>query len=167
MTPMPPPATDSERAPIALVLRFWLLAAFLRPLKQVIPLKLLVRLLRSRGHARERVASRESAILRYMSARTRFPWRAPANCFERSLAAYRLLGAAGARPELHVGVRRMGESGAVDGHVWVVVDQRPAAEAPEFIAQFTPVLRFDASGRVEAFGPASTVPHAGGARSGS
>ena len=167
MTRMRPPAGDLERPPVGVVLQFWLLAALVRPLKHLMPLKLLVRLIRSR-RSPGRMRSREAAILRYISARRRFPWRAPANCFERSLAAYRLLGAAGVRPELHVGVRRTGQPGAVDGHVWIVVDREPAGEAPAFIAQFTPVMRFDAAGRLDAFGPAPLrAPHADGARSGS
>jgi hypothetical protein len=168
VTSMPSPVTLHERAPVGIVLQFWLLAAILRPLKHLVPLKLLVRLVRSRRQPPERRRAREDAILGYMSARDRFPWRAPANCLERSLAAYRLLGAVGARPELHVGVRRNGAPGAVDGHVWVVVDRRPVAEAPEFIDRFTPVLRVDAGGRVAAFGASSSpAPQARQARSGS
>jgi hypothetical protein len=93
-----------------------------------------------------------------MGATGRFPARAPANCLERSLAAYRLLCAAGARPELHVGVRRLPESGTLDGHVWLVLDGSAASESREFIRQFTPVFRVDADGRFES--PAGGPPEA-------
>jgi hypothetical protein len=72
--------------------------------------------------------------------------------------AYRLLRAAGARPELHVGVRRLADSGTLDGHVWVVLDGAAAVESHEFIRQFTPVLRVDAEGRFES--PAGLRPEA-------
>ena len=152
-------------ATVAVALQFWVWAAILRPLKHVVPLRLLVRLVRSRHPASDRKRKREAAILDYMRSRERFPKRAPANCFERSLTAYRLLTAAGARPELHVGVRRMADAGKLDGHVWVVLDDRPAAEAPAFVATFTPVLRVDADGRIETIGSSPAMPAASVMRS--
>lgn len=145
------------KTPVPIVVRFWAWALLLRPLKHVLPLKLLVRLVRSRRQSAERLTARETAIVDYMSSRLRFPRRAPANCLERSLAAYRLLGEAGSRPELMVGVRRLpagqrrnGATRPVDGHVWIVLDRQPAAETAAFIDTFTPVLRVDADGRIDA-----------------
>jgi hypothetical protein len=89
-----------------------------------------------------------------MGATDRFPRRPPGNCLERSLAAYRLLLSAGARPELRVGVRRGDGPGAVmKGHVWLVLDGQPVAESTSAVEGFTPILRFDADGFAERLGP--------------
>jgi hypothetical protein len=153
-----PDITTTRTATVAVVLQFWGWAAILRPLKHVVPLRLLVRLVRGRHPASHRKPRREAAILDYMRSRERFPRRAPANCLERSLAAYRLLAAAGARPELHVGVRRGSEANRLEGHVWVVLDGQPAAEPAAVIATFTPVLRVDADGRIETQGHPASMP---------
>lgn len=145
---MAPPAVPLSRTPLAVAAQFWAWAALLRLLKHLLPLRVLVRLVRMR-FLPSRTEERVSTILGYMAATGRFPGRAPANCLERSLVAYRLLRAAGARPELHVGVRRLPDSGTLDGHVWLVLDGVVAAESHDFIRQFIPVLRIDAEGRFE------------------
>jgi hypothetical protein len=97
--------------------------------------------------ARLRRAERFEARLRaYLESRRRFPFRAPANCLERSLGAYRLLCGAAAGPELVVGVRRSPARG-VEGHVWVTARGRVLAERPEDLAMFTTIVTFDAGGR--------------------
>ena len=97
--------------------------------------------------ARVRRAERFEARLRaYLESRRRFPFRAPANCLERSLGAYRLLCGAAAGPELVVGVRRSPARG-VEGHVWVTARGRVLAENPEDLATFTTIVTFDAGGR--------------------
>lgn len=116
----------------------------LRVLKQFVPIERLVRLM-NRKPARGRRCLPEE-VERYMSAAGRFPWRAPANCLERSLGAYRLLCEAAAEPELVIGVRRPSDS-TVGGHVWVTVAGRPIAERAEHLAAFVPIVTFDASGR--------------------
>ena len=145
---MAPPAVPLSRTPLVVAAQFWAWAALLRVLKHLLPLRVLVRLVRMRSLP-SRTEEKVSTILGYMVATGRFPGRAPANCLERSLVAYRLLGAAGARPELHVGVRRLPDSGTLDGHVWLVLDGVVAAESHDFIRQFIPVLRIDAEGRFE------------------
>ena len=160
-----PDITKTGTATLAVVLPFWGWAALLRPLKHVVPLRLLVRLVRRRHPASSRNRSREAAILAYMCSRERFPKRAPANCLERSLAAYRLLAAAGARPELLIGVRRGPDAGALNGHVWVVLDNQPAGEEAAAVATFTPVLRVDANGRIEATGFSPSMPSLSALRS--
>lgn len=130
--------------PLLTVARLWAWALVLRPLKHVVPLGTLVR--RVHGVPRRRGSGRfEEELEAWLEARGRFPRRAPANCLERSLAAYHLLTTAGARPEIIVGVRRSGD--AVEGHVWVTLDGRPLAESPEFLEQFAPVIVYDADGR--------------------
>ena len=145
------PSTDG-RVPLSTVLQIWVWAAIVRPLKHVVSMRTLVRLVRN-GRERHRDHARTAAIVQYLSAAGRFPRRPPANCYDRSLAAYRLLGAAGARPELRVGVRRPGGR-TLDGHVWVVLDGQAVAETPAFVEQFTTILRVDAEGRLEPVGSA-------------
>ena len=146
---MPPPAVPPARMPLAIAAQFWAWAALLRVLKHLLPLRVLVRLVRMGSRPSRTEPKNVSTILGYMGATGRFPARAPANCLERSLTAYRLFRAAGARPELYVGVRRLPDSGTLDGHVWLVLDGVVAAESHDFIRQFIPVLRIDAEGRFE------------------
>jgi hypothetical protein len=136
--------------PVSVMIQFWAWAAILRPLKHVFSFRWLVRVVQSRASMRLD-AMRMSEIVKYLSAIDRFPRRPPANCYERSLAAYRLLAKAGARPELRIGVRRPA-AGRLDGHVWVLLDGQPVAETSAFIDQFTPILRVDADGHFEPLG---------------
>ncbi len=130
--------------------RVWLWAAIIRPLKHVLPLPSLVklaspRLRRSAGHGE----GRESATRRlaeYLSRRRRFPGRPPGNCLDRSLAVYRVLCRLGAEPRLVVGVRAR-ETG-VEGHVWILLDGQPFAEAGD-IDSYARVVVFDSRGRRE------------------
>jgi hypothetical protein len=128
-----------------LVARLWLWAVILRPLKHAVPLGALVRLMRRRaasGPAHVELVGRLDRIFR---STARFPRRAPSNCIERALGAYRLLCRAGVRPELVVGVRRSA-NGTVDGHTWVVVDGRAVGEDDARVAAFTRLMAFDAGG---------------------
>lgn len=146
---MPVPlAVSAKRAPLTIVLQFWAWAAVLRPLKRVLPFRMLVRLVRVGSRASRPRPGRAAAIVDYMTAVGRFPARPPANCLERSLAAYRMLRSAGSRPELRVGVRRVPDTGSLDGHVWLVLDGLPA-ERNESVREFTEVIRVDTDGRVE------------------
>jgi Transglutaminase-like superfamily len=70
-------------------------------------------------------------------------------CMQRSLLAYRFLGAAGAQPHLALGVRK--EGAAVLAHAWVFVDGAPAGDSPHEIAAFAPILMFGPDGRKEDF----------------
>jgi hypothetical protein len=138
--------------------RLWFWAAVVRPLKHVVPLRTLVHVLhrspRKSGVGR---ALRVRRDLESFFQRTgRPPRRAPANCLERSLGAYRLLCAAGAAPEIVIGIRR-GVGGGVDGHVWVVVGGRPLGEDEAFIAGYARVLAFDATG-LQVAGSTDRVP---------
>ena len=132
---------------LLLAWRLWFWAAVVRPLKYVVPLRTLVHLLHR--PPRRPADGRAISVRRDLEAlfeRTGRPRRrAPANCLERSLGAYRLLCSAGAAPDLVVGVRR-GVGDRVDGHVWVVVDGRPLGEDETFIAGYVRVLAFDATG---------------------
>ena len=124
--------------------RLWTWAAILRVLKHVVPLGTLVRLMHARP-ARSRSADLEHRLEGYMAASGTFPRRAPGNCLERSLAAYRLLCRASASPTLVVGFRHSA-SRTVEGHVWVVVDGRALAERPDSVATYRPAIAFGPDG---------------------
>jgi hypothetical protein len=136
--------------------RLWFWAAVVRPVKHVLPLATLVRLVhRAPGPRRNdtRVQQVEDALQRTGRA----PRRPPANCLERSLGAYRLLCEAGAAPNIVVGIRR-GAGSRVEGHVWVVVEGRAVAEDEAFISTFSRVLAFDADGRQVSGAPGVVPP---------
>lgn len=133
-----------------IAVRLWCWAALLRPLKHVLPLARLVRLVHARGRAAFRSPEFERRLERYMTADGRFPRRPPGNCLERSLGAYRLLCAANAAPTLIVGLRRSGTADIVQGHVWIVVDGRAFAEPPERLSTYTTLLTFDPDARQHA-----------------
>jgi hypothetical protein len=143
---------DRHPIPWLLLARLWFWAAFIRSLKHVVPIVVLVRVVHARpaaGRSHSGLAGRLDVLFR--GAR-RFPRRLPSNCLERSLGAYRLLCRAGAQPELVIGMNRA-PSGLIEGHTWVVVDGRPLAEDTRALAVFAPVLAFDAQGR-QTIGPA-------------
>lgn len=135
----------------------WTWAALLRPLKHVMAFDALVRLVHTAPRRDAREPAFERSLERYLASRSRFPRRAPGNCLERSLGAYRLLCAAGAEPTVVVGLK-LGAAGAIRGHVWVLVDGRVLAEQPADVAAYTPVVRFDADARQHASGVPSGIP---------
>jgi hypothetical protein len=92
---------------------------------------------RSRAH--------EERIERYLTRTGRPPFRAPGNCLDRSLAAYRLLSAAGAEPEVVIGVKRRETN--VDGHVWVRVDGGAIPDGGANVQDFTEIAVYDRRGR--------------------
>jgi hypothetical protein len=131
---------------VGIAFRLWAWAALLRPLKYAVPLATLVRLAHTRPGAQGRSPEFERRIEAYLDAPGRFPRRAPGNCLERSLGAYRLLCAANAEPTLVVGLRQSDRLG-VEGHVWVVVDGRALAERPGLVTTYTQILTFDPDAR--------------------
>jgi Transglutaminase-like superfamily len=121
-------------------------AAALPLLKYVMPLQRLVRLLAAGGDG-ERAPAREQKV----ADLARVLYRSPAavvrdNCLERSLVAYRYLSRANANPELVVAMT--GEGSALLGHVWVTIDGEPLYDSPEQLAEFVPMVVFDASGKI-------------------
>jgi len=66
------------------------------------------------------------------------------NCLQRSLLLYRLLSAAGADPELVVGLHE--HDGKIMGHAWVLVEGKSLVEPEPALLRFSPVLRFGARG---------------------
>jgi hypothetical protein len=137
---------SGTRQRTGLILRFWAWAALLRVLKHVVPLERLVRLVRPRRRSSAESVAVTQAVEAYMASALSFPWRAPGNCLERSLAAYRVLIAANVEPRLVIGVRITPSEG-VQGHVWVTVGGRALAEPPDRVASYTEILNFDAEAR--------------------
>ncbi len=141
---------------VGIAIRLWAWAALVRPLKYAVPLATLVRLAHTRSGAQARSLEFERRLEAYLGATGSFPRRAPGNCLERSLGAYRLLCAAHAAPTLVVGVRRSDASG-VEGHVWVVVDGRPLAERPGEVTTYTQILTFDPDARQHSSGGSAAL----------
>ena len=125
--------------------RVWLWAALLRPLKHLVPLERLIRIMRARPRG-PRSPAFEADLAAFLTATGPFPRRPPSNCLERSLAAYRLLGAAGAQPVIVVGFRRITPR-RLDGHVWVTVDGAPFGERAGALDDYVSVVRYDAIGQ--------------------
>jgi hypothetical protein len=122
-------------------------AAALPLLKYVVPLQRLVRLLAAADGDGERAPAREQKV----ADLARVLYRSPAavvrdNCLERSLVAYRYLSRANANPELVVAMAT--EGSALLGHVWVTIDGEPLYDSPEKLAEFVPMVVFDASGQI-------------------
>lgn len=132
-----------------IAIRMWGWAALLRSLKHVLPLGTLVKLAHTRSRTQDRSHEFERRLEAYLEATASFPDRAPANCLERSLGAYRQLCAANAAPTLVVGLRRSERRG-VEGHVWVVVDGKALAERD--VTPYTQILTFDSDARPHASG---------------
>jgi transglutaminase superfamily protein len=137
-------------------LQLWAWAASLRILKHVVPFEALVRFVHTNPR-RERSEDVERRLEAYMASNRAFPRRAPGNCLERSLGAYRLLCAAGSRPDIVVGVRRGTGGVPLEGHVWLTIDGRPIAERSEFLETFSVVVTYDAMGRQRPVAPAAAL----------
>lgn len=120
-------------------------AAVLPALKHTVPLPRLVELITATPRHSLRqpdVEQRIVALAWWLHAPLALLDR---GCMQRSLLAYRFLGAAGAQPHLALGVRKEGT--AVLAHAWVSVDGAPAGDSQHDIAQFAPMLMFGPDGR--------------------
>jgi Transglutaminase-like superfamily len=109
------------------------------------PITRLVRLMWKGERARPVTPEREARIaeLARVVYRSEHASR-QGNCLERSLVLYRYLSAAGADPQLVVGLRS-GEA-AVRGHVWVTVRGEPVEEPPQSLKGLTRVVSFRGDG---------------------
>ena len=116
----------------------WMLT--LRLAKFAVPLPRLARVMETAPRTTRRDPARERRIAMLVdrvAGGLRFPDQG--NCLERSLVLFRLLGRAGARPRLVVGMRRT--SGQLAGHAWVSVDGDPVGErTPD---DMTPIAIFE------------------------
>ncbi|HUR73960.1 MAG TPA: lasso peptide biosynthesis B2 protein [Sporichthya sp.] len=120
-------------------------ALVLPVLKAVLPLRRLVRLMALSAPATPRNPDAEHAIANLARIAHRVVGLGRRdNCLERSLIAYRYLGAANASPLLVVGARN--DQHTIEGHVWLTVDGVPVHDEAAALSRFTPVTAFDASG---------------------
>jgi hypothetical protein len=112
-------------------------------LRRVVPVETLTRFMwaRPRGTPSEK---RQDGIVQLTGRLTRLRPGMTANCLERSLLAYRFLSAAGAAPQLVLGVGRADDR--VVGHAWVTVDGHPIFEAAEQLNEFAPIAVFGSNG---------------------
>jgi hypothetical protein len=133
-------------ANLALAIRMlgWRIA--IRPLKALVPLPRLVRLMHKPPDARHRPSAREARIVSLSHRLCRGRLR-EGSCLEQSLLAYRFLSEAGAEPTLVVAVRQ-GKS-ALEWHAWVTRDRRPVQETDESLSGYLPVLIFGPHGALE------------------
>ena len=114
-------------------------------MKRRLPLARLVRLMWRGEQARPTTPQREARI----AGLARVVYRSDhvsrrGNCLERSLVLYRYLSAAGADPQLVVGIRS-GEA-AVRGHAWITVRGEPIEEPPQSLDGLTEVVSFRGDG---------------------
>jgi hypothetical protein len=155
-------AAISSPADVLLALRMAAWTPVLPLLKRLVALPRLVRIVSVRPSSGPRAPDRERRIARV--GRLLYRSRTVSvrdNCLERSLILYRFLSRAGAGPELVVGVGKDDVS-AVRGHVWVVVDGAALYETDEDLAEFVPVLTFQAGEMTSAGSPAGALPRTKG-----
>jgi Transglutaminase-like superfamily len=114
-------------------------------LKHLVPLRSLVKWTWcEKAGPRDPVAERRltANVLRL----SKFLRIADRDCLQRSLLLYRLLSAAGADPELVVGLHE--QDGKIIGHAWVLVGGTSLVEPESDLTRFSPLLRFGARGAV-------------------
>jgi hypothetical protein len=116
------------------------------PLKVLLPLPRLVRLMHKSTDARDRCAAREVRIVSLSHRLCRGRLR-EGSCLERSLLTYRFLSEAGAEPTLVVAVRQGNDT--LEWHAWVTRDRRPVQETDESLSGYLPVLIFGPRGTLE------------------
>jgi hypothetical protein len=132
---------------LLLAVRAMAWALVLPIVKHLVPIRSLVAFMRRDPVLASRDPQLEDRILAFSRWSARLVrWSAGGNCLERALIAYRYLCAAKADPVLVMGVDRP-EAGGVRGHAWVLVDGKPAGESYSSVADFTPMIAFDASGQ--------------------
>jgi Transglutaminase-like superfamily len=115
-------------------------------LKWVLPLPRLARLMWSGSADSGELGAGRSERIGGLAHALSGPRGAPVldNCLERSLLAYRYLSAAGARPELVIGVSR--ESEPRRGHAWVRLGGEPLRETEASLEEFEEVACFGPEG---------------------
>jgi Transglutaminase-like superfamily len=113
--------------------------------KRRLPLTRLVRLMWRGERARPMTPEREARIAKLARVVYRSEHMSrPGNCLERSLVLYRYLSAAGADPQLVVGIRN-GEAD-VRGHAWITVRGEPVEEPPQSLDGLTQLVSFSGDG---------------------
>ena len=137
---------DCFRTDARLLVRAILWRISLPLVKQVIPVRTLVRWMSPRIQSTGEIDSVRGARLQAIRYFLAHGGRVvmSENCLVRSLVLFRFLAEVGAAPALVMGVSR--EGGRVDGHAWIEVDGEPLADATT--GRYTPVLIFGDGGSV-------------------
>jgi hypothetical protein len=125
---MPVPAPERfSLGDLSVVMRAAIWMIGLRGAKYLVPLPRLARFMQATPAPGVRQPGRERRVTQLVDrVANSLRLADQGNCLERSLVLYRLLGRIGAGPQLIIGVTRTG--GAVAGHAWVSVDDRPVGE---------------------------------------
>jgi hypothetical protein len=132
-------------------------AAVLPLLKQVLPIRTLVKLAWRRGRLTRDVARDRRVVTFARWACTLTRPRSGGNCLERGLIAYRFLLEGGAAPTLVIGVAH-GPQDDLDGHAWVVLDGSPAGEPEAGLRRYVELCSFDSNGALVAAPPLHHTP---------
>jgi len=131
---------------------FWLYARMaawalvLRPLKFVVPVRWLARLMWVAAETGARARTREARVITL--AGLLYRRRAEGYCLERSLLLYRFLSSKRADPHLILGLLKTAEGWK--GHAWIVVDGEPVGESADGLHDFTPLFMFGPNGAMQA-----------------
>jgi hypothetical protein len=129
-----------------LVARMCLWRAVLPALKRRMSLSRLVRMMWAGPGLPRRSREREARIAELASVVFRSEHRSRSgNCLERSLVLYRYLSAAGAEPELVVGLRPSGAA-VRRGHAWITIGGSAVAETQDALDGVTRVVSFRGDG---------------------
>jgi hypothetical protein len=135
----------TSTADVVLAARIMMWACILPILKQILPIRPLVKLvwraprLEPDGDREERVVT----FARWACRLTR--WKSGGNCLERALIAYRFLLEGGAAPTLVIGMGSVTPAEIV-GHAWVLLNGMPAGESAASVSGFVPALVFGPDG---------------------
>jgi hypothetical protein len=126
-----------------LICRMAVWAIVLPPLKRVVRLEILARIMWSDAARGASDTDKVIALSRLLTRRTA---SSAGSCYERSLLAYRFLSQRGAEVSLVAAVKK--EHGSVTGHAWVTVDGAPVGES-DAIEDFVPVVVYGRGGLPE------------------
>ena len=141
-------ARFSSPADVLLAARIMTWACLLPILKQIVPIRPLVKLV-WRAPRLEPEATRESRVITFARWACRLTrWKSGGNCLERSLIAYRFLLEGGAAPTLVIGMGR-GQHEEIVGHAWVVLHGLPAGESAASVREYVPALVFGPDGGLD------------------
>ena len=132
-------------------------ACVLPILKQILPIRPLVKLVWRRPRLEPDLAREERVVTfaRWACRLTR--WKSGGNCLERGLIAYRFLLEGGAAPTLMIGMAR-GARAEIIGHAWVLLNGTPAGESAASVSEFVPALIFGPDGELIRSATATEAP---------
>jgi hypothetical protein len=132
-------------ADVVLAARVMTWACVLPILKQLMPIRSIVRLVWRRPRLEADPARDERVVTFARWACRVIRPGSGGNCLERGLIAYRFLLEGRAEPTLVIGMRR-NDAANVIGHAWVLLNGAPAGESASAISQYVPVFAFAPDG---------------------